>query len=484
MVNIKMVKDIGKEYNKNGKLIFDGEYKVETSLKYNGKIKKYNYQDKLLLEEEIKEGKIWNGTFYELNGIICGKIINGIGKGKEYEDIESFFEKDIIILLFEGEFKDGNYYKGKKYHLPNEDEFYSDVYFLEFEGEFKLGKYYKGEEYNDKQKLIFEGEFKEGKYYKGKKYIYDHHSVEYLSWEIQYNEENICLAKNYDKKGRLLFEGTIVTPFEKYRKEKNYLDGNIFIYDVNDDLTFEGQIINGKNKKGIQYYIANSQMFINNTKNNPNSNANEINSEDKIIFEGEIRDNLLWTGKFYLINKSGNKIVLNELKEGNGKIKKFWDFEEFDGEMRNGIFWNGVYKKFNIEGKIIFDGEWRGGHKYKGKEYNDKGDLIFEGEYDEQNKKYKGKKYENNSFSDSCKNIVIFEGEFKDDKEWNGEMKNGRWSDKFLGEIRKGKKWNGKEETSDFKGEIREGKKWMGYGYGKYGECNAIFKNGKMYSYK
>ena len=63
-------------------------------------------------------------------------------------------------------------------------------------------------------------------------------------------------------------------------------------------------------------------------------------------------------------------------------------------------------------------------------------------------------------------------------------MKNGRWSDKFLGEIRKGKKWNGKEETSDFKGEIREGKKWMGYGYGEYGECNAIFKNGKMYSYK
>ena len=262
----------GKKYNERGKLIFEGEYEMETGLEYNGQRKTYNKNDILLFEGEIKEGKIWNGTFYELNGLICGKIINGSGKGKEYG-------------------------------LNN--------------------------------KLLFEGEFKDGKYYKGTNYIYEYR-LEYLTWEIQYNEGNICFTKNYDEKGRLLFEGTIVTPFKEYEKEKNYLDGKLFNYDDNGDLIFEGQIIKGKTKKGTQYFKANSQMFINNTENSPNSNANEINPEDKIIFEGELRDNLWRTGKFYLINKLGNKTFLSELKEGNGKIKKFWDFEEFEGEMRNG----------------------------------------------------------------------------------------------------------------------------------------------------
>ena len=404
----------GKKYNERGKLIFEGEYEMETGLEYNGQRKTYNENDILLFEGEIKEGKIWNGTFYELNGIICGKIINGSGKGKEYG-------------------------------LNN--------------------------------KLLFEGEFKDGKYYKGTNYIYEYR-LEYLTWEIQYNEGNICFTKNYDEKGRLLFEGTIVTPFKEYEKEKNYLDGKLFNYDDNGDLIFEGQIIKGKTKKGTQYFKANSQMFINNTENSPHSNANEINPEDKIIFEGELRDNLWWTGKFYLINKLGNKTFLSELKEGYGKIKKFWDFEEFEGEMRNGKFWNGVYKKYNIKGKIKFDGKWRDGHKYKGKEYNDESELIFEGEYDEQNKKYKGKKYEGNK--------LIFEGEFKDEKEWNGEMKIDRLMYKFQGEIRKGVRWNGHAETYDFKGEIREGKKWMGYEIGNPKKYNAIsfFKDGKIYNYK
>ena len=459
----------GKKYNERGKLIFEGEYEMETGLEYNGQRKTYNKNDILLFEGEIKEGKIWNGTFYELNGIICGKIINGSGKGKEYGLNNN--------LLFEGEFKDGKYYKGKKY-LPSDGELKGFFYFFGFEGEFKDGKFYKGKEYYYKQKLKFEGEYKNDKYYKGTNYIYEYR-LEYLTWEIQYNEGNICFTKNYDEKGRLLFEGTIVTPFKEYEKEKNYLDGKLFNYDDNGDLIFEGQIIKGKTKKGTQYFKANSQMFINNTENSPNSNANEINPEDKIIFEGELRDNLWWTGKFYLINKLGNKTFLSELKEGNGKIKKFWDFEEFEGEMRNGKFWNGVYKKYNIKGKIKFDGEWRDGHKYKGKEYNDEGELIFEGEYDEQNKKYKGKEYEKKYDG----NKLIFEGEFKDGIKWNGEIKYPRWIGDFQGEIRKGQKWNGKEETSDFKGEIREGKKWMGYGKGKYGEY-AIFKDGKIYNYK
>ena len=409
---------IGKEYNDNGKLIFDGEYKVETGLKLNGQIKKYDGKKNILyFEGEIKDGKLWNGTFYKLNGAFYGKIINGKGKGKEFQYIPYNDFWDEYYKIFEVEFKDGKYYRGKIIIDGN-------YQYVEFEGEFKDGNYFRGKKYKDNhgngpQILEFEGEFKDGNYYIGKQYIYE---KSYLAWEITHNEGSVCSAKNYDKNGRLLFEGTIVTLFDKYKKEKNYLDGKISIYDINDDLEFEGQIIKGERKKGIQYFKANSQMFINETKNAQKSNTNEINEnqvnpEDKIKFEGEIKGALWWTGKFYLINNSGNKTFLGELNEGNGRIKKFWDFEEFEGEVRNGNFWKGSYKKYNIKGKIIFDGEWRDGHKYKGKEYNDEGKLVFEGEY-KNGKKYKGKEYDSH-----YENKLIFDGEYKDGKQWNGEIK-------------------------------------------------------------
>ena len=51
-----------------------------------------------------------------------------------------------------------------------------------------------------KKNLIFEGEYRNGNYYKGKRYIYLGND---LIWVIQYDGENNCVAKNYDKKGRL-----------------------------------------------------------------------------------------------------------------------------------------------------------------------------------------------------------------------------------------------------------------------------------------
>ena len=108
----------GKEYNYNGELIFEGEY---LNGKKNGKGKEYNCKGELIFEGEylynwrrrgkeyIKnkleyEGeylfnKKWTGNGYDENGNIIYKLINGTGKGKEYNDNHK--------LIFEGEYLNG-----------------------------------------------------------------------------------------------------------------------------------------------------------------------------------------------------------------------------------------------------------------------------------------------------------------------------------------------------------------------------------------
>ena len=240
---------------------------------------------------------------------------------------------------------------------------------------------------------------------------------------------------------------------------EKYIEGKIYEYDLNGDIIFEGQIINGEKKNGKQYIKPNSQILLydqeTNTRQQNANNANEIliyspDVEEQIIYEGEFKDKLFWTGEFYSLNNSDKKKLLGKIINGKGRIKKYWDYEEFEGEMEKGIPWRGHLKTFNIEGKIIFDGEIRDGQKFKGKEYN--------------------------------KNI-IFEGEFKDGKQWNGQIKSYDLCKEFEGEIKEGKYWNGKANFSDFKGEIREGKYWNGYGIVKYGEYDKIYKYGKKYPY-
>ena len=52
----------GKEYNNNGKLIFEGEY---LNGKRNGKGKEYYYDGSLKFEGEYLNGKKWNGKIYD-----------------------------------------------------------------------------------------------------------------------------------------------------------------------------------------------------------------------------------------------------------------------------------------------------------------------------------------------------------------------------------------------------------------------------------
>ena len=74
------------------------------------------------------------------------------GKGKEYSGHDD-------ILIFEGEYLNGERWKGKEYWYNGE---------ILFKGEYLNGKRSKGKEYNYEEELLFEGEYLNGKKWKGK----------------------------------------------------------------------------------------------------------------------------------------------------------------------------------------------------------------------------------------------------------------------------------------------------------------------------
>ena len=137
----------GKEYDDEGKVIFEGEFK-------NGEI--WNgYGEKGWFEGEFKNGKIYNTKPNDKN---C-RIKNGEGYVKLFNTNG--------LLLFEGEYKNGEENgKGKEY-----DRYKGK---LKYEGEYKNGeKNGKGKEYDSRDNVIFEGEFKNGEWMKGKRKEYD-----------------------------------------------------------------------------------------------------------------------------------------------------------------------------------------------------------------------------------------------------------------------------------------------------------------------
>ena len=85
----------GKEYRKDGKLIYEGEYL--NGLK-NGKGKEYGSDDKLRFEGQYLNDERWKGKFYDKSdNIIELDKENNIGKEYDYEG----------QLEFEGEFLNG-----------------------------------------------------------------------------------------------------------------------------------------------------------------------------------------------------------------------------------------------------------------------------------------------------------------------------------------------------------------------------------------
>ena len=94
----------------------------------------------------------------------------------------------------------------------------------------------------------------------------------------------------------------------------------------------------------------------------------------------------------------------------------------YEGEYLNGER-NGKGKEYNNKGVVIFEGEFKKGKKWNGnniengkgymKEYNKNNTIIYEGEYVDGERNGKGKEY--NYYGG-----LLFEGEYLYGKRWNG----------------------------------------------------------------
>ena len=204
------------------------------------------------------------------------------------------------ILVYEGEYLNGEKNgKGKEYYSNNN---------LKFEGEYLKGKRNgKGKEYNFYGTLIFEGEYIDGKIWNGK--------GNQNGYEIK------------DGKG-------FITDYYGYYGE--YLNGkpNGIGREYNNNSRFLGEYLNGeRNGKGKEY-----------------------NFFAQLIFEGEYLKGKKWNGK--VLNYD-----VNEIKNGKGYIKEFYDYENnliFEGHYLYGQR-NGMGKVYNEDNQIILTGEFKNG---------------------------------------------------------------------------------------------------------------------------
>ena len=418
-----------KEYFDNN-LIFEGEYKYGER---NGKGKEYNRNGNVIYIGEYLNGKRWNGKGFDTKNNNIYELKKGQGYVKEY-----YLNNKI---KFECEFVNGEKNgKGKEYYINDK---------LEFDGEYKDGKRHgKGKEYDYNGNLIFEGNFLYNNKYIGKEYIKGklEYKGEYLlnkKWNgegydengnlaykikngtgvIKYYANNQLIFEGFWKKGKkdgkckeyncyeeLIFEGEYKDDIRNGKgKEKNY----------NGKLIFEGEYLDGKKWKGIycEYDKYDSLIFEGNYENGDKNGKGKIFQKNNIVFEGEFFNGKRWNGNGYDIK--GNQVYT--LKNGNGFVKEYYSNNtiSLEGGYKNGEK-NGFIKIYNYSGNLIFEGEYLDGKRNgRGKEYDSRDDeiLLFSFNFTE------------NDFTNLENNIDDKEKDIKKDKGqfliFEGEYKNG-----------------------------------------------------------
>ena len=489
----------GKEFNENKKLIFEGDYS-KGGLIYNGYGKEY-FNKELVYEGTYKEGYKFDGEVKQYtNGYLLmfdGKLKNGNKlEGKEY--FNNGHKK------FEGEYKNKFYYKGKEYNYDSQ---------LIFEGEYRDKKRWqgKGKEFNNKDKeLIYEGEYKNGKKLYGKIKIKkvvrtNRHNIIFDGY---FKDGKKYKGIEYIKKENTIFEGL-------YKNGLRYKGREYYFY-KSDTLKFEGDYKNGLKSIGKEYDYG-RLIFEGTYQNGKKLSGKEYDPEKEIlIFSGNYENGERKKGETYNLN--GELIFKGEYKNGKiwkGFAKKYTDNNSiYNGTFNKGIFWEGIAKEFNEKKDLIFNGEYWGGYKCKGKsyKYDEDGKLIAIYKHPETNAKYIFKKFKykidsetgdtliyklskkntywsfnsDGEFEDENETNLIFKGELKDGKKWNGEGKEFDLDEEiiFEGEFKNGKRWRGfgKEFNSNneliFEGEYNEGKRWNGKGK-EYDKKNRIIYDGK-----
>ena len=429
-----------KEFYENSCLAYEGEIKEGEK---NGKGKLYDQWGHLIFEGDLEKGiKKGKGILYDFSGNIIfeGEFNNDKEiKGKKYEYNE-FYELIRINNNNDNEQEDKNFFGKNDYvNFINIDNCVwimknrnknkkkikeaTDLDTL-FEGEYKNGIKFKGKKYNKYGKLIFEGEYNQN----GKKW------------------NGILKIKN-----KLILEGEEYEDSIEYKTEENFIkfvieEGNQEdeIYKGKEytefaELIFEGEYKNGKRYKGKEYNYNGKLIFegeYNEFGNKWNGIIKEYNDYGKLIFEGEYKEGEKYKGKEY--NYNGELIYEGEYKEGKKyKGKKYNNDGKliYEGEYNEfGNKWNGIIKEYNDYGKLIFEGEYKKGEKHKGKEYNNDGKLIFKGEYNEYGEKCNGIGKEYNNYGK-----LIFEGEYENGARYKGKEYDYDKLIIFEGEYKSGK---------------------------------------------
>ena len=279
MYEIKNGQGIVKEYDRKKRLIFDGEYingekngKAKEYRTYDGyceceyvngektgKAKDYDKNGNVIFEGEYYKGKKWNGKVFDKINNKTYELKNGNGFFKEYYDSGR--------IKYEGGYLNGERNgKGKEYYKNK----------LIFESEYLSGKKNgKGKEYcYEDGKLIFEGEYLYDKKIKGKQYKNGK-----LAFEGEFFQEEIWNGKGYDEKGNLIYE---------------LINGNGKIKEYNYDfnqIIFEGEYLNGKrNGKGREYNDEGQLIYEGEFLNGKRNGKGKEYENGQLIFEGEFLD--------------------------------------------------------------------------------------------------------------------------------------------------------------------------------------------------
>ena len=211
--------------------------------------------------------------------------------------------------------------------------------------------------------------------------------------------------------------------------------------DINYNIIYEGEYLNGKRHgKGKEYeeFLFKYLLFEGEYKNGKRYKGKEYYRDGNIKYEGEYLNGKIWTGKVY--DKGEN--IISEINQGKGYIREMKNeygfYFIFEGYYLNGER-NGEGKEYNDDGYLIFKGEYKNGKKWNGNGYNKSYNIVYE----INNGKGYIKEYDNYG-------KLEFEGEY-----YNGE-KNGKGKEyhyngnlEFAGEYLNGKK-HGKGKEYDY----------------------------------
>ena len=501
--NLKQGK--GKEYNKNGKILFVGEFM--NGYRYKGK--EFNENGKLIFNGQYMKGIPFNGIRKIFNGNLLefdGEIQNGLKlKGKEYDQDEK--------LIFEGEYKNGEKYKGRQQYTPE----------LIFEGEFKDGTLYKGKDFDKQNKLRFEGEYKNGKRYAGKEY---NESGE-LIFEGQYKLDknlNIIIKEKKNKKPTLK-QNKIDFIFEGEYKNGYKWNGKIIELKSNYLKKYENKFKNGLSFSDLYYFFNNFNMYLDfikiekfdlkkdlNIIQKPSKDNRKLKNNNKFKDTQNFQNSMI-ISQSRIINQEEIKIHNNNSYEkieiGNAEYNKDTETKYY---LNNKLKYEKkiidpnkyLYIEYDGNGQIIFEGEYLNKQKYKGKEYNIYGDIIFEGQYKYDERfngvgynnfsqfKYVNGKIEGNIAVYDFSKHELFEGEYKNGEKYNGILKTYFDSTDFIlkrvihikdGQINgKGKEYyknNKLKYIGEFKNGEFNGKGTLYYEYFGYINYIGDFKNGR-----